>query len=532
MATEYKLSYTASQIDERLGKINELESDIAQLVAQLSLTTFVSYDAQTLTEAQQAQARANIGAADAITVKQLEELIGMLETVSIQSANLFNYDARVVDSIPNSWVGATKDEFSTLSGWVTSNLIEVTPGKKYCITRTGKDGRRYFANSYITNFYASNGTFLSKVEGSLAEYVEAPANACYMYMFQSGNSSFLDDTSCIMVYSVGMDMSYVEYGTIEKVVLGRESSIAQFGLCKNGDNYYHFTPIDGEQYLVRHFKQMGVNNLFQLYGLKIGTVAEAALTINEVIGTTGTDNVGPISIHRGETDNHTGKWSGGVHGITVSGIEYPTARQVSLAVYCNGKEIIEDGIYYGNVTFRAVNDLYFPQTVTGSDLTSATKAIKETRVYTLTDRMNVKVSLDFYTECNVTQYYGCQCVTYGMDTVRFPNNEAIQSTNRNSNYVGTVQESILIAEKENAHYEVSVKPYGLGTFSKNTGTASDVGYCYLATFDKFYFVLVANELNKTRKGVEGTSWCWEAEYNYYIDSLRTRTSSDGTDLTL
>lgn len=299
----------------------------------------------------------------------------------------------------------------------------------------------------------------------------------------------------------------------EELVFGENT----YGLYKCGNDYYHFMPIDGEQYLFRQFKRMGVNNLFQLYGLMVGTIVNNEVSIDTIIGTTETDIIGPISIHRGSEDNFIGSWSGGVHGIKLDDKEYPTAQQKSFEIYCNGTEITSDGIYYGEVEIRAVNDLYFPKTVTEADLSSAEKAIKETRIYTLTDRMNVKVNLDFYTDCYVTQYYGCQCVTFGMDTVKFPNNNTVQPVKRNENYIGKVQENLLIAESGDAHYEVSVKPYGLGTFVNNNGTAEDVGYCYLATFDKFYFVLVANEVGQTRKGTSDTSWDWEAEYYYYFD---------------
>lgn len=53
MATEYKLSHTAAEIDEKLGKVDET----------------VLYTEQSLTEAQKAQARDNIGAVGAALVE-------------------------------------------------------------------------------------------------------------------------------------------------------------------------------------------------------------------------------------------------------------------------------------------------------------------------------------------------------------------------------------------------------------------------------------------------------------------------------
>jgi len=54
---EYKLSYTAQQIDEKLGEINNV----------------VKYTQQTLTDEQKAQARENISA---VSIEEVEELLG------------------------------------------------------------------------------------------------------------------------------------------------------------------------------------------------------------------------------------------------------------------------------------------------------------------------------------------------------------------------------------------------------------------------------------------------------------------------
>lgn len=61
MATEYKLSYTAADINKKLGKIDNLDAAVL-------------YNAQTLTDAQKAQVRKNIGAVT------LEEVVSALPT--------------------------------------------------------------------------------------------------------------------------------------------------------------------------------------------------------------------------------------------------------------------------------------------------------------------------------------------------------------------------------------------------------------------------------------------------------------------
>ncbi len=56
MATEYKLSYTAQEIDERLGEIDNI----------------VKYTEQVIAEEQKEQARTNIGA---VGIEEVQELI-------------------------------------------------------------------------------------------------------------------------------------------------------------------------------------------------------------------------------------------------------------------------------------------------------------------------------------------------------------------------------------------------------------------------------------------------------------------------
>lgn len=79
MATEYKLPYTAAQIEEKLDKIDAMEADIKELSGGN-----VAYDtAQNLTEEQKTQARENIGAVSAdstdLTDEEYAALVALLE---------------------------------------------------------------------------------------------------------------------------------------------------------------------------------------------------------------------------------------------------------------------------------------------------------------------------------------------------------------------------------------------------------------------------------------------------------------------
>lgn len=439
----------------------------------------------------------------------LEDVRELNSAVFEESDNLFDYTQAKVNQLPNSWGGQTYNDLSTLNGWKTSNLIQVEAGKTYCCVKSSG----VLGNSYIVNFYDSNGTYLSKVEMGANDTVTAPNNAAYMYMFKSGtNPDFSSPNIAIKEYTQDMDLVIRPYGTQERYI----TNPFTYGLYKNGTDYYHFALIAKGKYIVRHFTRFGVNNLLDLKGLYYGKIFNNNLILTS-IGTISTDTIGPVSIHRGEVDSWVGSWSGGVHGITISGTEYPTAEQKSLAIYCNGEEITADGMYYGAVTIIAENDLYFPKSVTANGLTDATKAIKETRRYELKETMKVKVSLDFYATTYIVQYYGCQSTVFNMSKVVFPNNEKVVDSSPSANYVGSAKESKILMSGQGVHYDISVRDYGLGAFTKNNGTASDVGYCYLATFGKLYFVLVANELGVVRTGTTDKTFCWEAKYNYYAD---------------
>lgn len=294
------------------------------------------------------------------------------------------------------------------------------------------------------------------------------------------------------------------------------SDVAELnGVLFDGADYTHFHSIGGGKYLCRVFHHAYINSLLQLYRMYVGEFSDGVLSNVKDIGTAASDNVGPISIHRGEVDSWLGLWSGGSHGKTVNGTEYPTAAESSLKVCCGGKEISDVGYYFGDVTIVAKNDLYFPNTITGSDLSTATKAIRETRTYRLDDSMRVDVEMAFYDLCYVTTYYACQALTFDMTEFTFPNNELIGSTTRDSNLVLSKPERTFHGKSDTAQYDIDLMPYGLGDYRYNTGT-SELGYGYLAPFKKAYYVLIANESGKVRHFGASDVISWGADYNYRV----------------
>ena len=127
--------------------------------------------------------------------------------------------------------------------------------------------------------------------------------------------------------------------------------------------------------------------------------------------------------------------------------------------------------------------------------------------------MEIDVKLEFYNDVYINMYYGCQCNTYNMQKVIFPNNEIISNIiNLSSNVDWVEKENRYFCFNDNAHYNVELKQYGLANYKYNTSNQ----FGYLATFNKIYFILIQNQgtpkLFNTDKVLT-----WGAIYDYYLD---------------
>lgn len=402
-------------------------------------------------------------------------------------------------------------------------VFALSSGKTYQLKGYGMVGDNnccvVICNQLVTNT-SSTTKYVDYFEGSSSSnmnyewFTYTPNTDCYAYV--NGESAEV----CVVVNNL-TPHSLISERKIEELS-DRLTSIEGVGGIGNNNGCLvsdglktitHFTKSKNNLYICRVFKHVFINKLLQLESMYLGEFIDGELIEVEKIGTSNSDVIGPISIHRGDVDNWTGSWSGGTHGITVNGVEYPTAKELECAIYVNNELITKDGYYYGDTKIIVTNDLYMPRTVTGSDLSTATKAIKETRTYTLVDKMEVDVQLEFYLKTYVTTYYGCQCNTYNMTKAIFPNNEIKSNIRGLSNQVNWKEkESKYFCENENnAHYDVELKNYGLGSWKYNTSTQ----FGYLATFSKIYFILIQNESGKVRTFNTDKILKWGAIYDYY-----------------
>ena len=288
------------------------------------------------------------------------------------------------------------------------------------------------------------------------------------------------------------------------------------GIEKRGNEYYHFSKL-GDGYLIRRFTNRGGNNLFQWAGIALGKLTSSGVLITQTIINYDTDIIGPITIFNTSLfPNQYGQWSGGNHTKLIDGTAYPTAKQESLKILVNGSEVTEDGVYYGDVKFVTVNSLYFPQSITGADLSTATKAITETREYSLDKQLHVRVRFNFDETVRVQLYYGMQAVIAPYNNILLANNEYYGALPNASNINFSKEEhEVILTSNDGMRLIAKLEDVGLGTFERNDGST---GYATLpaeSNTRKLYYRLMDG---RSSQGFEnGNVVMWEG--SYIVDAI-------------
>lgn len=429
--------------------------------------------------------------------------------------NLFDYNSVAFGKVPTAPIGSSYTELNNLANWVTSNYIPVKEGKQYALIKDNN-----IANVILNFAYYKNDVLVSRENGSeLNNPFTIPEGVDHVYIYLKSSTLFTPDKTSVKEYTESMDLNWHPYGGGKKYATSEEvSEIAKntnkYGVYVDGSNYYHFVNF-GDKALIRLFKQEGPNNLFQLSAIYVGKVSKDGVVIDETIATHGTDIVGPISIWRSGVDSG-GKWSGGYHNVTVDGVKYPTAEQQSLDVRVNGESVVGvNGLHYGKVVAVCINNLYFPQSVTSTDLSTATQAIKETREYYLDEKMTVRVSHKYVADTRISVYYGMQAVRLGFDSVLLPNNEMnFNFADMTDNLYLDKAETLIAMKNDSWNYDLILKEIGLGKYTHTQGTGSDK-YGYLpVSVRKVYFTLI-NGSSEFTSIANGKTLTWEGIYNIY-----------------
>ena len=438
-----------------------------------------------------------------------EGLNGIEAELFTISDNLFNIDDIYTNKVPSS-VGSSYDTMVALNGWYTSNYIPVTEGEQYALIylNTITQGAIFRIAGY------SNGIMTYKTSGSTEPNpFTIPSGVDHVRFYSNTANLFNNRTNTsFKKYSADMSMAWTPYGKQENFLV--KGAMPEYGVYVDGTNYYHFVRF-GEKTLIRRFKQEGPNNLFQFSALYTGEVSVHGVSIDETIATNGTDTVGPISIMRQGVDSG-GMWTGGWHTRTVNGVACPTAEQQSLDIKINGESIVGvDGLHYGECVATVVNKLYFAQTITGADLSTATQAIQETVTYILNEKMTARVVHKYVADTRVILYYGMQAVRIGFNNILLPNNEtAFAFADMTANINLDKAEDLMQMSNNDWNYDLIMKPFGLAKYTHNSG-AGTTKYGYLPTATrKVYWALMEGTYDYTFI-TSGKVLVWEGVWDIY-----------------
>ena len=443
-------------------------------------------------------------------VSQLKEDFSSIENdIYTTTDNLFNFDEINANKVPGS-IGSSPDAFVSLNNWYTSNYIPVTEGEQYALIylNTITQGAIFRIAGY------SNGIMTYKTSGSTEPNpFTIPAGVDHVRFYSNTTNLFNNRTNTsFKKYSADTSMTWAPYGKQENYLV--KGAMPEYGVYVDGTNYYHFVRF-GKKTLIRRFKQEGPNNLFQFSALYTGEVSEHGVSIDKTIATNGTDTVGPISIMRQGVDSG-GMWTGGWHTRTVNGVACPTAEQESLDIKINGESIVGvDGLHYGECVATVVNKLYFAQTITGADLSTATQAIQETVTYVLNEKMTARVAHKYVADTRVILYYGMQAVRIGFDNILLPNNEtSFAFADMTANINIDKPEDLMQMSNNDWNYDLIVKPFGLAKYTHNSGAgATKYGYLPTAT-RKVYWALMEGTYEYTFI-TSGKVLVWEGVWDIY-----------------
>ena len=280
------------------------------------------------------------------------------------------------------------------------------------------------------------------------------------------------------------------------------------GLIIKDGKYTHFVYLGEGNFLIREFTRRGPNNLFQLVHVGLGYFANNTFVETKSFMTASTDIIGPFSIDK--TGWSGGQWTGGNHSVTVDNVACPTAEQLSLSVTVNNEAVFDNGTYYGDIKIIAKNKLYFAQTITGNTFEGATPAILETRLYNLTDTMNVEVYIELLDDVRFSKYYAMQYVNSNVVNVVVPDDETVIAlADLSSNYSMThKQPDIILQYTDGEELHMILHRSGLGSYAHNNGNEY---YGLVATYGKTYHTLISGETIST-----GAKLYWSGEYRMII----------------
>lgn len=335
-------------------------------IASGSAEGAVLYTEQELLPEQKAQARDNIGAADA------ELLAPLTEVQTIVSVNLYDPSLQTSETIsPHYWVnGAPYSSTQFDSSYHCTAPIPVEPNTTYTVGVFSNDGsikKPWMDSGQGAQFFKADGTFLSVVK---VNTFTTPAETAYLRMNYAdgiGVSLTTLNRSCMLVKGDALPESYSGFGsyTTASVLdcLTQYSPPIQYSIDNNTLKVAsHYS---AEKDLLVTMNLGRGNGLFDFasfklfpHGLDIVNGENNAETLLSV----GTDYHAPFIVKATENadgdDVDNSYFTGGNHQYNNAGSgSTPTARSVSLRFFVDGQEVVSKKGYANKIEIRWTNNV-------------------------------------------------------------------------------------------------------------------------------------------------------------------------------
>lgn len=471
MATEYKLSYTAAEIDEKLGKVVDIDA--------------------TLTKSGAAADAKAVGDALTLIEQDIKELKGeetpeVLTAVAPETVYL-NGDIYIANSRVYVKTG--------MYGFTDVIVCAVSAGRKYRFDAYTVFGAEtaYALGSGVydrpADGYNTGVPYISsddKEEGKYS-YEIIPETDCYLYVQYRT--------------SLGIDPNKVVYEVTGGT--GKKNNYPEFAVSADGNGIEISYPY-GRDVLTVLLKKRGGNNLFDFYTLKTGA---------EMLCDSTTDWHSPFivaAVDNADGDTPENKYfTGGNHQTNNSGSGGAvTARTSELVFYADGK--IVDA---GETGHADVIEMRWTNMVQGYNTSKADgsgrEILRENHVLTFTNgKFESYVELVPLENVILSTYYGLQGILRAWDKIRYPG-----GTNR-AEYTGDSESGdsttyCIDCRGESHLMRIELDPlFDLGK-RENTFVTGTRG-AFSESYGKCYFTVVNTEVSMAA----GDMYCLRGAYTF------------------
>lgn len=455
----------------------------------------VQFVPQNLTEEQKAQARENIGAADA------ELLSPLTEEQTIASVNLYDPSLQTEETIsPHYWVnGAPYSSTQFDSAYHCTAPIHVEPNTTYTVgylKGDGTFGKPWGEAGQGVHFFNADGTFLGNTGNNTFTTPSGTAYFRMNYAHQTNIDLTRPDAKCMLVLGSTLPTEYVGFGSYTTVSalerLARYSPPVQYHIDNNVLKVAsHYS---AEKDLLVTMNLGRGNGLFDFASFKLmphGLAIENVEASADTLATNVTDWHAPFVVRATENadgdDVENAYFTGGNHQYNNQGSgSSATARSLSVRFFVDGREVASEKGYANKIEIRWTNNVqgYNTRKADGTG-----REILQERHRLIFDGCEWKETIDLepLEQIFIERWYGLQFV-YASN---YPNYRYIGAadrtlhTNEESNCGGKDADGI-IAYGDEHRIEMTIDTsadLGKRTLSGNTGALCSDEKAYMFIID-------------------------------------------------